>query len=441
MKPRLSAAISYSLLFKAWQAAAGLVTIPIVIHFLEPALQGYYYTFASLIALQSFFELGFGIVISVYASHEWVKLRLDASGRIAGDARARSRIVSLGHFVFRYFGLAALIYLFVIAAIGANVLSRHADPTIDWRVPFILHISFSAISLWLMPFLSLMEGCNQVAVVARFRLFQSLLANAALWAALAAGGTLWSVPIFSALNAALLAGFLLISRRGFFGSLLEPPAGDRISWRDDLLPMQWRLGVQALFSYMTFPLYTLLAYTYFGAIEAGRMGMTLQIVAGVQSFSLVMITAKAPELAMLAASNDRGALAANWRRWSKLALGTMTAAFALLLLLQISDIGMLTKAIGRVLPPGVCAALAAGALIAGVIQCIAVYLRAYRREILTPVGVSSGVLYGLSAWWLGAHFGATGMAFSYVAVTALVALPVTLRILGRSGHALQLRGP
>jgi hypothetical protein len=438
MASRFSAAVSYSLLFKAWQAAAGLVTIPVVIHYLAPVLQGYYYTFASLIALQSFFELGFGIVISVYASHEWVRLRVDAAGRIAGDARARSRILSLGRFVIGFFGLAALAYLAIIAAVGFHVLSRHADPSIDWCMPWMLHVGFSAVTLWLMPFLSLMEGCNQVAAVARFRLLQSLVSNGALWAALAAGGELWALPLFSALNALMLAGFLGIARRGFFGSLLERPDGERLSWRHDLFPMQWRLAVQALFSYMTFPLYTLLAYTYFGAIEAGRMGMTLQVVAGVQSFALVMITAKAPELALLAAAQDRTALEATWRRWSGRALGTMAAGFAVLLLLQAGAPVLLTKALERVLSPGVCAMLAAGALTAGIVQCIAVYLRAHKRELLTFVGVSTGVLYGVGAWGLAQKFGSPGIAASYLAVTALAVLPMTLHVLGHSRRTLKV---
>jgi hypothetical protein len=277
-----------------------------------------------------------------------------------------------------------------------------------------------------------------VAEVARFRLLQSLAANGALWAALAAGGELWAVPLFSFLNAVMLAGFLGIARRSFFGSLLERPGSERISWRHDLFPMQWRLAVQALFSYMTFPLYTLLAYTYFGAVEAGRMGMTLQIVAGVQSFSLVMITAKAPEFALLAASQDRTRLEATWRRWSVRALGTMATAFIVLLLVQVSSSDVLSNALGRVLTPSVCVMLAAGALTAGIVQCIAVYLRAHKRELLTFVGVSTGMLYGLSAWWLGLNFGSPGIAASYLAVTALAVLPMTIQVLRRSRHILQV---
>ena len=100
-------------------------------------------------------------MISVYASHEWYKLRLDETGRIAGEPNACSRIVSLGRFVFFYFGVAALAYLLIISFAGFHILDRNPDPMISWAVPWFLHIAFSAVSLWLMPFLSLMEGCNQ----------------------------------------------------------------------------------------------------------------------------------------------------------------------------------------------------------------------------------------------------------------------------------------
>jgi len=51
-------AIFFTVLTRGWNASAGLVTIFLVSHFLSPVLQGYYYTFYSLIALQVFAELG-----------------------------------------------------------------------------------------------------------------------------------------------------------------------------------------------------------------------------------------------------------------------------------------------------------------------------------------------------------------------------------------------
>ena len=53
-----NAGVYYSLLFKLWQSAAGVITIAFIAYFMDAEAQGYYYAFASLIALQSWFEVG-----------------------------------------------------------------------------------------------------------------------------------------------------------------------------------------------------------------------------------------------------------------------------------------------------------------------------------------------------------------------------------------------
>jgi hypothetical protein len=46
-----------------WQFLAAPVTLLLIARFMSPTMQGFYYTFASLLALQSFVELGFSSVI------------------------------------------------------------------------------------------------------------------------------------------------------------------------------------------------------------------------------------------------------------------------------------------------------------------------------------------------------------------------------------------
>jgi hypothetical protein len=48
------------------------------------------------------------------------------------------------------------------------------------------------------------------------------------------------------------------------------------------------------------------------------------------------------------------------------------------------------------------------------------YLRAHRKEPLIGLSVVSGILIGLSTWFLGRRFGATGMGVGYLAVTITV---------------------
>jgi hypothetical protein len=318
--------------------------------------------------------------------------------------------------------------LICAASAGFYILRNGDDPNLNWATPWFLHILFSAGYLWLLPFMSLLDGCNQVAATAKFRFTQSLISNAALWGALAAGSELWSLPISSGIALTAIALYLGFVKRRFFQPFFRAPFSNALSWRNDLLPMQWRLAVQGLFSYLSFPLYTVLAYNYFGAVEAGRMGMTLQVIGGIQSFSLVFMIARAPEFALLAASGQVSALFSRWKRAASLSLGVMAVTCTLIMLSLVAAVKFDVAQVGRVLPISSFVMLSAGAVLAGVVQCFAVYLRAHKRELLTGVGVMSGLLYGVSAWVLCVMFGSFGMAMSYLAVTGLLTLPMTIFI-------------
>jgi hypothetical protein len=201
--------------------------------------------------------------------------------------------------------------------------------------------------------------------------------------------------------------------------------------------MQWRLAIQGLFGYMSFPLFTVLAYAYLGAVEAGRMGMSLQVVSGIQSFALVFLIARAPEFALLAASGKQEILARNCRAATYRSMGVM-AFFCLLVVMAVwiaSSLGL--PQASRVLGAGSFAILSLGVVLTAPIQGAALYLRAHKRELMTAVGVVTGLLYGASAWWTCIHYGSLGMAASYALVTGLVTLPLALVVLKANAHRLR----
>lgn len=49
-------AVVFSVLTSFWRVAAGLVSMVLIARFFPPEIQGFYYTFWSLLALQSFVE-------------------------------------------------------------------------------------------------------------------------------------------------------------------------------------------------------------------------------------------------------------------------------------------------------------------------------------------------------------------------------------------------
>src|SRR5712691_13054747 len=114
-------AVFFGLLSRIWGLAAGGVTAILIATYFSPEVQGYYYTFTTILALQVFVELGLGTVAVQFASHEWSKLNLDESGHIVGDGDALSRLISVARVITPWFfwsgilvgaGLGAAGYLF-----------------------------------------------------------------------------------------------------------------------------------------------------------------------------------------------------------------------------------------------------------------------------------------------------------------------------------------
>jgi hypothetical protein len=180
---------------------------------------------------------------------------------------------------------------------------------------------------------------------------------------------------------------------------------------------------------MSFPLFTILVYSYLGAVEAGRMGMTLQIVGGIQSLGLVFLMARAPEFGLLAASGNHFALGAKCKAATHHSLLVMsTLCLLTIIVIAVASEFKLPQA-HRVLGVAAFSALSVGIILTGLIQGAAVYLRAQKKELLTAVGVTGGLLYGLSSWLACLKFGNIGIAISYATVTGFVVLPLTLFVL------------
>ena len=57
-----------------------------------------------------------------------------------------------------------------------------------------------------------------------------------------------------------------------------------------------------------------------------------------------------------------------------------------------------------------------------VVFALAVYLRAHKKEPFLWISIVTGVLTGLSTYFFGRYYGATGMAAGYLAVAVVVGL-------------------
>ncbi len=71
----LDGPVAYTFLARIVNIVGSTGTVLLIVRFLSPVEQGYYYTLLSLVSLQMVFELGFSFVIQQLATHECVHLQ------------------------------------------------------------------------------------------------------------------------------------------------------------------------------------------------------------------------------------------------------------------------------------------------------------------------------------------------------------------------------
>jgi hypothetical protein len=416
-------AVVFSVLTNFWRATAGLVSLVLIARFFSPEIQGFYYTFVSLLALQSFIELGLSLVILNIASHEWSKLSLDSCGKITGDTLALSRLASLARFTIAWFTVAASIFILGVALIGYVFFSQSANTAIEWRSPWFCLVLLTGLTVFALPLIALLEGCNQVGMVNQFRFGQAVLMTLAQWVAIVMHGGLWVLVVSAAINAGSAIWLLAIRYQGFFQSLMRQSRGDAMDWKTEIWPMQWRLGISGLVNYFAYSLFNPVMFYYHGPVVAGQMGMTLSLAAAVQSMGLAWINTKAPTFGSLVAKKNYQILDRFWLKMSLLSTAIVGAGLAVAWTILWG-----LKALDITLPERLLPLLPAGlffisTFLMQITQCEAAYLRAHKREPLVAVGVVSSLAIGFLVWQMGSRFGATGAGAAYLAVIGFCVIP------------------
>jgi hypothetical protein len=215
--------------------------------------QGFYYTFASIVSFQVMFELGLGLVVLQFASHEKAFLQWQSDGTLGGATSRKA--VWPRSFASRCGGTPPPPRSPSSLLIGGTVFFAFKPTTVkSWESPWIALAILAGVTLLLTPFLSMLEGCGRVADVARTRTWQAIASNLTAWTVLIAGGRLWASPAITGAALVVGGGWVLLTHRRFFSDLLRTP-GAGISWREEVWPFQWRIAVSWISSYFMFHLF------------------------------------------------------------------------------------------------------------------------------------------------------------------------------------------
>jgi len=435
---QLDAAVLLLVLSRGWAFVGGPVTIVLLSWFLTPEEQGFYYTFGSLIALQSFLELSFSIVVLQFASHEWAHLTLDAHGRITGDETARSRLISIMRITARWYAVVAVLFAVVVGIAGYTFLGQRGAAAGPWVGPWVVLVVVTAAQLWLMPFLSIVEGCGFVREINAARLAQAVGGSVAIWVVFMLGGGLWALPVSGAVTLAVSLALIFGRFGAFFAPMWREALSATLHWRREMWPMQWRLAGSGSVNYLALSTFVPIVFYFHGAAEAGRTGLTWQMASAAAAVSQAWLFPRVPAFGGLAARRA-------WAELDRLFFRTtgITAVMAAL-----AGLAVLTFVVGahaadvwiaeRMLTPLATGMLVAAFFFVRISECESAYLHAHRQAPLLALSVVVSVSTALLTLLLGARYGGTGAALAFLLANALILVPgetLLLRYLRRVWHA------
>ncbi|MFC1532312.1 lipopolysaccharide biosynthesis protein [Thermodesulfobacteriota bacterium] len=414
-------AVFFGVLSKVWSIVAGPVTLILIATKFSPELQGYYYTFGSILALQVFVELGLGSIIIQFASHEWAKLSIGEARQITGDSDALSRLTSLAKIITKWYFFGSIFLIFGLGIGGFIFFSSQSTVSFNWQNPWMILCLIAGLNLMLVPIWSLLEGCNMVTDIYTYRFISGISSSFSCWIAIYLDAKLWTAVIVSLVS--LLYGilFLFFRFKTFLKNLFfTTPTGARIKWQQEILPLQWRIALSWLSGYFVFNFFTPVLFKYHGPVTAGQMGMTWGLVAALSSIASSWLNPKAPRFGILIAQGDYKKLdILFWRLTKVVVIIAIIGASVIWSLVFILHSLHHPFAI-RVLSPLPTSLFLLATIISISTLSFSLYLRAHKKEPLLAVSVISGLLIAISNLILGKHFGATGMAWGYLLVNVLI---------------------
>ncbi|NHC08160.1 hypothetical protein [Azonexus fungiphilus] len=371
----------FILSLRLWQGGAGLLTTLLILRFLTPELQGWYYSFLGVAALYTLFDLGLSAVLLQVSAHTAVGLHWGVKYSPCGGSAAKFSAL-LGKAV-RWYVLMAIVFLLLVLPGGYWFFSQQNVSTVAWHWPWLALCLFTAGSMVAMPFLSVLEGAGQILVVYRVRLVQAVLGSLCCWYLLVVGAELWATVMVSMLAVLCTSGWLLVRARSLL-ALAWAESGVLYDWRNEVWPLQWRLGVSWLCSYMITQINIPILFHMKGAVLAGQFGLSLTVVNTLGLISSSWIARHIPVMAQAVVEK-------NWKQIDDIFfrdLGLSIVVFAVGAMILLFGYLLIdgSPLVTRFLPFWPFVGLFVYTFVNLLVAAWATYLRSFRREpLLLPM--------------------------------------------------------
>ena len=418
-----------TLLFRGWSVVAGAAMLFLLPLWLSPTQLGYHFTFASLLALQIFFELGMNQVVTQITAHELAHLESKPDGSLTGQASRLDRLSALASLLQRWYLVASSLFFITASLAGMLFFSRDAAASqVTWLGPWLLLCAATAVNLFLSPTLAMLEGAGCIGEVARLRLVQSIAGYSLMAIALAAGTGLWASTLI-ALSASIVSAIWIRRSARMIHWLRQrmPETKERIDWRRDIFPFQWRIAISWISGYFIFQLFTPLIFVNQGAVEAGRFGLVLAIFNSIQSIGMSWVYSRSPQMSASISRGDGEALRSIFMSAVKPSV-SFTALASTSVILGVWALGQIGFDVAqRISSLTVIVCMALVTITNALIFAFAVFMRAHREEPMTKPSVTLAAIAFTIVYWA-SRYSVELTAIMYFSATIFVSLPWSYKI-------------
>lgn len=383
--------------------------------------QGYFYTFASVLAIQGFFELGFTGIMTQFVAHEHAHLTWDTEMiGLEGEGRYRSRLASLLHICTKWYSVVALLFLISLQVAGTFFFEEFGnDEGVDWKTPWIIISAMSAWSLFTAPLFSFMNGLGLVKDIAKMGFYRLIINTIILWGCLLMGLKLYSMA-FAAIVSAIYV-IIFFSTHKFFkilSGIWKTQIQEKVSYMNEIFPYQWKIALSWMSGYFVFNFMNPVIFATVGSVAAGQFGMSINVLNHIRSFAMSWITTKVPLMSRLIELKEYLELDKIFR---KTVIQEIMVCLALLIVFGITIVFLRETQMslgGNILSERFLDYLplffvSVPVVLQAVNDNFATYLRCHKQEPFLVISIVSGIASAVSILLLGKYFGLFGITFGY----------------------------
>lgn len=413
--------IAYSSGSRIVGGIAGIVSIFFITTFLTGVEQGFFYTFGSILAMQVFFELGLTGIMTQYVAHEVSHLTQSEDYTYIGEDRYVSRLASLIKFCIKWYSILAVIVFLFLIVVGYLYFSQYGDghKEVEWQYPWILICIGTSIKMVQSPFTSIYMGLGKVKEMSKIGFYQQLIIPLSTWIGFVCGLKLYIVGISYLLS--VILWHIYIQRTGLIklvANLLNVEITERVAYIREIFPFQWRIALSWVSGYFIFQLFNPVLFATEGPVVAGQMGMTLQALNAILSFSYSWINTKVPLYSNLIAQKKYSELDSIFgktlRQEVYVCLSLLFLFFVFLWFLNVSELRLGGNIVSqRFLGYIPTLLMAIPVLSQQYSNSWAVYVRCHKKEPFLYYSLVGGLLSCLSTLIFGSWYGLYGITIGY----------------------------